>query len=183
MAHVAVLDRLLTESVTALIAEGVVSLAEIAVDGTKVRANASRSRSSAAASLIGSKLPWSSGLRRSRQRSKATRRHLRAASGSRRSVGAGGEGTRRTGAGRARAMRAEKAKRAKTHAKDEAKKSELKVSLSDPEARCMRFPDGAIRPAYNAQIAVAPRPGIIVAVEMTDRATMPAWRCRWWISW
>ena len=42
VAHVAVLDRLLTESVTALIAEGVVSLAEIAVDGTKVRANASR---------------------------------------------------------------------------------------------------------------------------------------------
>ena len=33
----------------------------------------------------------------------------------------------------------------------------------------MRFPDGAIRPAYNAQIAVAPRPGIIVAVEMTAR--------------
>jgi transposase len=35
------LDRLLTQSVTALIAEGLVSLAEIAVDGTKVRANAS----------------------------------------------------------------------------------------------------------------------------------------------
>src|SRR5437773_6141533 len=66
-------------------------------------------------------------------------------------------------------MRAEKAKREKTHAKDEAKKSEPKVSLSDPQARSMRFPDGAIRPAYNAQIAVAPRPGIIVAVEMTDR--------------
>src|SRR6202166_1741593 len=40
--HVQILDRLLTESVTALIAEGVVSLAEIALDGTKVRANASR---------------------------------------------------------------------------------------------------------------------------------------------
>src|SRR5260370_9735361 len=42
VAHVEVLDRLLTESVTALIAEGVVSLAEVAIDGTKVRANASR---------------------------------------------------------------------------------------------------------------------------------------------
>ena len=28
---------------------------------------------------------------------------------------------------------------------------------------------GPFRPAYNAQIAVVPRPGIIVAVEMTDR--------------
>jgi transposase len=36
------LDRLLTQSVTALIAEGLVSLDEIAVDGTKVRASASR---------------------------------------------------------------------------------------------------------------------------------------------
>jgi len=42
VAHVAVLDRLLTESVTALVAEGLVSLADIAIDGTKVRANASR---------------------------------------------------------------------------------------------------------------------------------------------
>jgi hypothetical protein len=67
-------------------------------------------------------------------------------------------------------VRAEKQKRAKTHAQDEAKKkSEPKVSLSDPEARCMRFPDGAIRPAYNAQIAVAPRQGIVVSVAMTDR--------------
>src|SRR5260370_19537549 len=40
--QVEVLDRLLSESVTALIGEGVVSLAEIVVDGTKVRANASR---------------------------------------------------------------------------------------------------------------------------------------------
>ena len=39
---VEVLDRLLTQSVTALIAEGLVSLDEIAVDGTKVRASASR---------------------------------------------------------------------------------------------------------------------------------------------
>jgi hypothetical protein len=39
---VEVLDRLLTQSVTALIAEGLVSLDEIAVDGTKIRANASR---------------------------------------------------------------------------------------------------------------------------------------------
>jgi hypothetical protein len=39
---VEVLDRLLTHSVTALIGEGLVSVNEIAVDGTKVRANASK---------------------------------------------------------------------------------------------------------------------------------------------
>jgi len=33
----------------------------------------------------------------------------------------------------------------------------------------LRFADGARRPAYNAQIAVAPREGVILAVAMTDR--------------
>src|SRR6202521_2533744 len=42
VAHVWLLDRLLTESVTALIKARVISLEEIVVDGTKVRANASR---------------------------------------------------------------------------------------------------------------------------------------------
>lgn len=37
-----VLDRLLTQSVTALIDEGLVRLSEIAVDGTKIRASASK---------------------------------------------------------------------------------------------------------------------------------------------
>src|SRR6185437_13727758 len=43
--QVEVLDRLLTQSVTALIGEGLVTLAEIAVDSTKIRASASRRRS------------------------------------------------------------------------------------------------------------------------------------------
>ena len=33
----------------------------------------------------------------------------------------------------------------------------------------MRFPDGAIRPAYNAQTAAAPKEGAIVSIELTDR--------------
>ena len=48
-------------------------------------------------------------------------------------------------------LEAERKARAKTHAKDEAKKREPRASTSDPEARCMRFPDGAVRPAFNAK--------------------------------
>ena len=59
--------------------------------------------------------------------------------------------------------------RYKTHAKDEARKKEPKASTSDPEARSMRFPDGAVRPAYNAQIGATPKEGVIVAIEVTDR--------------
>jgi transposase len=171
VAHVEVLDRLLTESVTALIAEGVVSLAEIAVDGTKVRADASRDSFKTGTKLarIGAAVE---------QRLAALKAEIASApeASSRRKRAAQERAARevKERAERARValdrVQAEKAERAKTHPQDEAKKkSEPKVSLSDPDARIMRFPDGAVRAAYNAQIAVTPNEGIIVSVEMTDR--------------
>jgi hypothetical protein len=57
----------------------------------------------------------------------------------------------------------EKAERAKTDATEEAKKGEPKVSVSDPEARLMRLPDGAAAPAWNVQVATAK--GFIVAID------------------
>jgi hypothetical protein len=45
----------------------------------------------------------------------------------------------------------EKAARAKTHPKEEAEKSQPKVSVSDPEVRSMRLADGAVAPAWNVQ--------------------------------
>ena len=168
--HLAVLDRLLTESVTALIAAGVVSLREIVVDGTKVRANACRDsfRSAAKLSRIEAAVEQRlATLRTEIERDpEASSRRKRAAQ-----ERAAREIRERTEQARNALdkVRAEKDRRAKTHPKDEAKKSEPKVSLSDPAARCMRFPDGAVRPAYNAQIAVTPHEGIIVAIEMTDR--------------
>jgi transposase len=169
--HVEVLDRLLSESVTALIGEGMVSLAEIVVDGTKVRANASRD-----SFKTGSKLARIEAAVEQRLASLKAEIESDPETSSRRKRAAQERAARevKERAERARAaldrVRAEKEKRAKTHPQDEAKKkSEPKVSLSDPEARCMRFPDGAIRPAYNAQIATTPNEGIIVSVEMTDR--------------
>jgi hypothetical protein len=168
---VAVLDRLLTESVTALIAEGVVSLTEIAVDGTKVRAHASRG-----SFKTGSKLAQVEAAVALRLAALKAEIERDPEASSRRKRAAQERAARevKERAERARAaldkVRAEKEKRAKTHPQDEAKKkSEPKVSLSDPDARHMRFPDGAVRPAYNAQIAVTPNEGIIVSVEMTDR--------------
>jgi transposase len=169
--QVQVLDRLLTESVTALVAEGVVSLAEIAVDGTKVRAHASRD-----SFKTGSKLAQVEAA--VEQQLAALKAETERDSGvsSRRRQAAQERAARevKERAQKARAalerVRAERQKRAKTHPQDEAKKpSEPKVSLSDPEARNMKFADGAVRPAYNAQIAAVPAQGIIVAVEMTDR--------------
>jgi transposase len=170
VAHVERLDRLLTESVTALIAEGVLSLGEVAVDGTKVRANASRD-----SFKTGSKLAQIEAA--VEQRLSALKAEIESdpEASSRRKRAAQERAARevKERAEKARAaldrVRAEREKRAKRHSQDEAKKPEPKASLSDPEARNMRFADGAIGPAYNAQIAVTPTEGIIISVGITDR--------------
>lgn len=156
--HLAVLDRLLTESVTAMIDEGLVSLAEIAVDGTKVRANASRELFKTGTKLMQIEAKVAGRLAKLKA---AVNDDPEASSRRRRAA--------RERAARARKaldqIQAEKAERTKRHAKDEAKKSKAKASMTDAEARNMCFPDGAIRPAYNAQIAVAPKQGVIVSMD------------------
>ena len=169
--HGEAFDRLVTESVTALIAEGIVSLSEVAVDGTKVRANASGD-----SFKTGEKLERIEAAVERRLAALRAEMERDPEAFSRRKRAARERAARevKERAERARAalerVRAEKEKRTKKQPGEAAKKkSEPKASLSDPEARCMRFPDGAIRPAYNAQIAATPREGIIVSVAMTDR--------------
>jgi transposase len=165
-----ILDRLLTQSVAALIAEGLVSLAEIAVDGTKIRARASKGSFRTGEKLIKIEAAAAERLAALQQElssdpGASTRRRQAARERAAREIQAR--------AGRARAalerLEAERKSRAAKHAKDEARKKEPKVSTTDPEARHMRFPDGAVRPAYNAQIAAAPKEGVIVSIEVTDR--------------
>src|SRR6476620_5710588 len=171
VAHVLVLDQLLTDSVLALIKAGVISLSEIAIDGTKVRANASRGSFKTAAKLLRIEAAVERRLASLKAEIEndpkaSSQRRLAAKERAAREVK---ERAEQAQAALAK-VRAEKAERAKTHPQDEAtKKSEPSASLSDAQARCMRFADGAIRPAYNAQIAATPKAGIIVAVAMTDR--------------
>lgn len=168
--HAVVLDRLLTESLTALLAEGIVKLEEIAIDGTKVRASAGKGSFRRAG-----KLAELEELARQRvARLKAETQRDPAASETRRQAAQrrGAEDIARRAAAARRTLdklRVEKAERAKTHKTEEAEKGEARVSLTDPEARLMRFSDGAVRAGYNIQLAVAPDCGIILAAETTDR--------------
>lgn len=168
--HAEVLDRLLTESLTALLAEGVVKPEEIAIDGTKIRASAGRGSFRREA-----KLTALEGLARQRIDQLKAEAHGDSAASEKRRQTAQRRGAedivRRAAAARAvlEKLRAEKAERAKRHKKAEAKKGEPRVSLTDPEARLMRFPDGAVRAGYNIQLAVAPGSGIVLAAQTTDR--------------
>lgn len=171
--HLAVLDRLLTESVTALIDEGLVSLDEIVVDGTKVRANASKNSFKSDTKLMQIEQQVEARLAGLK-----TELESDAGAGSRRQQAARQRAAREVKERAAKArqslvqIRAEKEESLKKRSKKEAEKLRKSVptaSLSDPDARYMHFSDGAIRPAYNAQIAATPKQGIMVSVDMTMR--------------
>jgi transposase len=168
--HGDILDRLLTESVTALVAAGLVSLEEITIDGTKVRASASKNSFKSEATL--ERIEAAVEQRLAALRAEVTDDSA-ACSRRQRASKIRTEEMMKDRAAKAhealKVVQAERAKRAKTHPKDEKGKAEPTVSLTDPEARTMRFSDGAMRPAYNAQIAVVGGEGVIVSVEMTDR--------------
>ena len=162
------LDRLLTKSVCALMAEGLASLEEVVQDGTKVRAAAGRG------SFVGEE-----GLSRYEKAARAQVHRLREeleadTAASDRRGRAARERAASEVAERARQaretlerLRREKEEAAKTHKKAEAGKSERQVSTTDPEARLMVFPDRSVAPGYNVQIAA--NGWFVVSVEATDR--------------
>jgi transposase len=162
------LDRLLSQSLTALIAAGVVTLEEAAIDGTKVRASASKDSLSGAtrltriATAVEERIK---GLKRELEADPAaSQRRAR-----KRALDGAEERARRVEAAKAKLaeLEAERAERQETHAGEEAQKSETKVSPTDPEARMMKFSDGAMRLGYNVQVATSC--GFVIAVEPTDR--------------
>ena len=167
--HGELLDTLLTDSVTALMAEGLVTFEEVIADGTKVQAAAGKGSYGRASRLarIG---------RIAAERMAQLKAEVDAdpAASSRRRKAAQLRAARELGERAAKAAAAlaelqkEKAKRRKTHPREEEAKGEPKASLTDPAARYMRFADGSIKPGYNMQIAACGN-GLVLAVMATDR--------------
>jgi transposase len=169
VAHGAFLDGLLSESITAMVVEGLVDLDEVTVDGTKVKASAGKG-SFAGENKI-ARVERLAAERVARLRAEieadpgASTRRRRAAE--ERAADDIAERAQRARAALDR-LKAEKGERAKRHAKEEAKKGEPKASLTDPDARRMRFADGSVKAGYNVQLA-ASATGMVVSVMATDR--------------
>ena len=169
VAHGEFLDGLLSESIAAMVVEGLVDLDEVTVDGTKVKASAGKG-SFAGENKI-ARVERLAAERVARLRAEieadpgASTRRRRAAE--ERAAEDIAERAQRARAALDR-LKAEKAERAKRHAKEEAKKGEPKASLTDPDARRMRFADGSVKAGYNVQLA-ASATGMVVSVMATDR--------------
>jgi transposase len=170
VAHAEVLDTLLSESLAALVADGLVDVEEIIVDGTKVKASAGKSSFKRAVRL-------EEAIEAAKDRVARLKAEVDAdpASCSRRREAARKRAAREIEerAGKAKATLAEieqeRQKRAKRSPKEVAGQKEPRASLTDPQSRRMRFADGAIRSAYNVQLATTSDHGFITGVKATAR--------------
>ena len=158
--HEKALDELFAQLLGVLSSEGLVSLENVVLDGTKVKASASGN---------------------SFHREKSLRAHLAAARQRVKEMGEPRqEASSPRAAARQRAVAKEKVERLeqaleemkKVQAAPQARvqKSEQRASETDPEARNMKQSDGGFAPSHNVQIATDAAHGIIVGALVTQAA-------------
>lgn len=158
--HVDLLDRLLTESVASLMAEGLVTLDRVAQDGMKVRANAG-------AASFRRKATLEALLVEARQQVEALRSELEADP-------AAAKDRQRAARKRAAEEREKRVRAALNQipqieaAKKAAEKDKARASTTDADARTMKMGDGGFRPAFNVQYATAIDSQVITGVDVTN---------------
>ena len=172
-ACVEILDQLLTHSVAVLLEQGLVKLERVAQDGMRVRASAGAASFRRRSTLEGC-------LQEAQGQVEALRREIDADPDA---------STRRRRAARTRATEdrqqrvaqalvqlaeVEQQKKKPAPKKDteteqeHAKRTEVRASSTDPEARVMKMADGGFRPAYNVQFVTATGSQLIVGVDVCN---------------
>jgi len=157
------LDGLLTQSVAALMSQGLVKLHRVAQDGVRVRANAG----------AGS-FRRQSTLERCLEEAKEQIERLR------QELEEDPEATsRRQAAARQRAAEDRRRRVAEALAqmpdaaskKPASEQGQTRVSTTDAEARVMKMADGGFRPSYNSQFSVDTATQIVVGVEVSNHGS------------
>ena len=166
------LDRILSESVAALMKEGLVDLDRVAQDGIRVRAEAGSASFRRQESLEDM-------LKAAEERVKTLRTSVddlpRTTSKRQFAAQQRAARERTVSVRRALANRAEveAIKRKKGNGGEAAEKA--RASTTDPEARIMKMPDGGCRAAYNGQFATATGSQVIVGVDVTNQGNDAGW--------
>jgi len=164
--HEDILDEILTNSIAALLAEGLVSLERVAQDGVRVRASAGSNSFHRQATL--------------ERHSKTARIQVEQLKQELESHPQGTSHRQRAAKERAVRERQERVEQAlKRMGELEAKKPnkkqsrkqrqrEVRTSTTDPQAQIMKMADGGYRPAYNAQLCADTASQLIVGVEVVN---------------
>lgn len=158
--HHDVLDDLLTQSISVLLNRGVVTMARVAQDGTRVRG-------SAGAGSFRRRPTLDEALRAARKQVARTARQADGQSASREAA-AEARAARERFARVADALAQLPAVEAIKQRQGKKKTSEARVSTTDPDARVMKMADGGFRPAYNVQFATDADSRIVIGVAVTN---------------
>jgi transposase len=165
------LKGLLTQMLAVLIRGGLVTISRIAQDGTRVRAgagaNSFKRRETIERALQQAQAHLELIERQARRAEDATER-------------------RRAAEQRAAQRKVDRMKQAleelarveQAKAQQKAKPTKTnppRASLTDPEARFLKMPDGGTRPAYNVELAVDTASRAIVGVEVTNAGSDAGW--------
>ena len=157
------LDDLLTQSVAVLISEGVVDLKRVSQDGMHVRAFAGSKSFRKRRSLE----EYQRVARQQVTRLRKERDEDPAAS-KRRQDAAQDRASRDREERVARALKQLPEIEKRKQSNNGKKKSEARVSTTDPDARVMKMADGGFRPAFNVHMATATNCSVIVAVDVNN---------------
>jgi transposase len=162
VAHQGALDDLLTQSIAVLLQGGIVTLARVAQDGTRVRGSAGTGSFRRETTL-------QECLRVARKQVERTAKQIDGAVTAQRAAA-----QRRAAEDRLARVEealaqlpAVQAARARQK-KREKRRSEPRVSTTDPDARILKMADGGYRPGYNVQFATDMAGDAIVGVGVTN---------------
>jgi transposase len=158
--HVDLLDRLLTESVASLMAEGLVTLDRVAQDGVKVRA-------SAGAASFRRQPTLEEALAEAEEQLRQLQHELDAdPAGSKTRGQAARQRAAEERAARIRAALGQLPEIAQgKKAKD---RNQARASTTDADSRVMKMGDGGFRPAFNVQFATATGSQVITSADVTN---------------
>jgi transposase len=158
--HVDLLDRLLTESVASLRAEGLVTIDRVAQDGMKVRASAGAAsfrRQPTLEEALAEAEEQVVQLRKELEANPAAPKTRQQAARTR----AAEERAERIRAALAQLPKIAESKKAKDREK-------ARASTTDADARVMKMADGGFRPAFNVQLATDTDSQVITGVDVTN---------------
>jgi len=163
--HQAALDDLLTQSIAVLRHRGVVTLARVAQDGTRVRASAGAGSFRREGTLRACLAEAQALVARTQRQDPSDLTRQDAAQ-----ARAAAERLARVDAALAELPAVAAAKARTASKRKHPRVKEPRVSTTDPEARVMKMADGGYRPAYNVQFATDHTSDVIVGVAVTNTA-------------
>lgn len=160
------LEQLLCETIAVLLHKDLVDLQRVAHDGMRVRASAG-----AASFRSGKTLKELKKITREQLETLRSEMDADAGAGSRRSRAAQERAARERDERIERALAELPEAQERKESNNGKKKSEARVSSTDPDARVMKMADGGFRPAMNVQFVTDTTSKVIVAVDITNAGT------------